>query len=132
MASITNSMPLLGESSPNVRMTVLLLKPSLAFACSGSTNGKSGVPCAMTSIFSAGTRYTARSSSRPFSAMTMTRDDTSTMRFMTSRCTGVGSARTVCSVVTIGMVSRDSSAMMWPPASPPKMPNSCWRQTISN
>ena len=39
--------------------------------------------------------------------MTMTRDDTSMIRSMTSRCTAVGSARTVCSVVTIGMVSRD-------------------------
>ena len=56
MASIMTSMPLLGESSPNVRMTVLSLKPNLALASSGSTNGKSGMPCAMTSILSAGTR----------------------------------------------------------------------------
>ena len=27
---------------------------------------------------------------------------------------------------------RDSSAMMWLPASPPKMPNSCCRETPSN
>ena len=50
----------------------------------------------------------------------------------TRRCAGVGSERTVCSVVTTGIVSRDSSARMWPPASPPKMPNSCCRETTSN
>ena len=44
---------------------------------------------------------------------------------------GVGSASTVWSVVTTGMVRRDSSARMWPPASPPKMPNSCCRETTS-
>ena len=56
MASIMTSMPLLGESRPNVRITDRPRKPSLAFASSGSTNGKSGMPCGMTSIFSAGTR----------------------------------------------------------------------------
>ena len=45
-------MPLLGDSSPNVRMTERPLNPSLALAASGSTNGKSGMPWAMTSIFS--------------------------------------------------------------------------------
>ena len=64
--------------------------------------------------------------------MTTTFDETSMMRSRTSRCAGVGSDRTVWSVVTIGMVSRESSAMMWPPASPPKMPNSCCRETTSN
>ena len=56
MASIMTSMPLLGDSRPNVRMTERPLNPSLAFAASGSTNGKSGMPWAMISIFSSGTR----------------------------------------------------------------------------
>ena len=42
MASITNSMPLLGERSPNVRMTVLLPKPSLAFDLLGLDERKVG------------------------------------------------------------------------------------------
>ena len=59
MASIMTSMPLLGERSPNVRMTALSLKPNLAFACVGLDEWrKSGIPCGMTSIFSCGTRYT--------------------------------------------------------------------------
>jgi hypothetical protein len=54
MASIVTSTPLLGDRRPNVRMTVRPLNPYLAFASSGSTKGKSGIPCGMTSIFSAG------------------------------------------------------------------------------
>ena len=42
IASIMISMPLLGESRPNVRMTDLPLKPSLAFAASGSTKATVG------------------------------------------------------------------------------------------
>ena len=42
MASIMTSMPLFGESRPNVRMTALSLKPSLALASSGSTNANVG------------------------------------------------------------------------------------------
>ena len=56
MASIMTSMPLLGDSRPNVKITDRLLNPSLAFAASGATNGKSGMPWAMTSILSSGTR----------------------------------------------------------------------------
>jgi len=41
--------------------------------------------------------------------------------------------RVACeTLVTTGMVRRESSAMMSPPASPPKMPNSCWTDTMSN
>ena len=64
--------------------------------------------------------------------MTTTFDEASMIRAGRGAAPGVGSARTVCSVVTTGMVSRDSSARMWPPASPPKMPNSCCRDTTSN
>ncbi len=56
MASIMTSMPLLGDNKPKVRMTGLLANPSLAFAASGSTKATSGIPWAMTSIFSSGTR----------------------------------------------------------------------------
>ena len=37
-------------------------------------------------------------------------DDASTMRCITARCAAVGLASTVCSVVTIGIVRRDSSS----------------------
>ena len=42
MASIMTSMPLFGESRPNVRMTALPLKPSSALACSGSAKATVG------------------------------------------------------------------------------------------
>ena len=71
MASITVSMPLLGESRPKVRMTVLPLNPNLAFAWLVSRKGKSGMPCAITSILCGDTACTDRRSSRPFSAITM-------------------------------------------------------------
>ena len=35
------------------------------------------------------------------------------MRSITARCAAVGSASTVCSVVTTGMVRRDSSSRIW-------------------
>ena len=81
---------------------------------------------------SAGTPYTLNSSSRAFSAITTTLAEMVTIWSNTRRCAGLGAARTVCSVVTIGMVSRESRVMMWLPASPPKMPNSCCSETSSN
>ena len=42
MASIMTSMPLLGDSRPKVRMTVLSAKPSLALACVGLDEGEVG------------------------------------------------------------------------------------------
>ncbi len=56
MASIMTSMPLLGDSRPKVRMTESCSNPSLAFAASGATKATSGIPWAMTSILSSGTR----------------------------------------------------------------------------
>ena len=44
---------------------------------SGSTKAKSGMPCGMTSIFSAGTPIYGAQQLPPFSAMTMTFDETS-------------------------------------------------------
>jgi hypothetical protein len=46
------SIPLFGDSRPNVRMTERFPKPSLAFATSGSLKAISGIPSEITSIFS--------------------------------------------------------------------------------
>ena len=54
------------------------------------------------------------------------------MRFITSRWIAVGLASTVCSVVTTGISRRDNSSIILPPASPPKIPYSCCRETTSN
>ena len=105
------SMPLLGEISPKVRMTALPPKPRRSLACSGATKAQSGIPCGMIWIFAAGTSYSERSNCRPFSAMTITLVETSTISRNTRRCTGLGVARTVCSVVTIGMSTPANKVM---------------------
>ncbi len=60
--------------------------PSFSFAASGAAYGTSGMPCGMTSIFRAGTSYTATSSSFAFSAMTTTFDEMPTISASTLRC----------------------------------------------
>ena len=63
----------------------------------------------MTSIFSSGTPCTSRSSSAPCALMTTRRSESAVSSSITRRWCGFGSARMVCSVVTIGMRSSRSS-----------------------
>ncbi len=61
--------------------------------------------------------------------MTTSRSERSTTPSNTSRCEVVGAVSTVCSVVTMGGRSERMSSSTWPPAMPPKMPNSCCSET---
>ncbi len=47
-------MPLFGESSPNVRATSRPSTPNCSLYGFGSTNGVSGMPCAIRSILASG------------------------------------------------------------------------------
>ena len=93
--------------------------------------GKLGIPWGMKSILSAGTPCTSRKSSPPRWLITIKRLESRVTSSMTRRWSTVGSPRTVCSVVTIGIRTSLSRARMWLPALPPKMPYSCWRQSTS-
>lgn len=62
--------------------------------------GAIGSPTRNGPIFPAATRYTLRSSSLPFSAMTMMREEVSTVSSRTRCCANIGCESTVWSVVT--------------------------------
>jgi hypothetical protein len=49
---MTCSIPLFGDSRPNVNSTVLPSTPNWSLLKLGSMNGMSGMPCGITSIFS--------------------------------------------------------------------------------
>ena len=63
--------------------------------------------------------------------MTTSRSDSRASSSSTWRCEAFGSARMVCSVVTIGMRSSRRSGSRWEPALPPKIPYSCCTESTS-
>ena len=86
MASIMTSMPLFGESRPNVRMTGLAAEAELRFGEMRVEKGNIGN--AMRDHLDPLRRHAVdgtRRSSRPFSAMTTTFAEASMMPRMTSR-----------------------------------------------
>ena len=76
-------------------MTVFPLNPNFAFAACVSREGRSGIPCGMTSILSSRHVMRGRADSRPFSDMTTIFVETPMIWRITSRCAGVGFVSTV-------------------------------------
>ena len=119
-------------SRPKLRITSRPSTPRPGLTVAGSTSGRSGTPCGMTSTRRDRRRRRSsagRPPTRDITTVAATRSTSSVRIGALARRSGP--RRTVWSVATAGTSSARTKSRTYAPSSPPQIPYSCWIETTS-